>query len=145
MLPQYKFPILPQWCKGANGCYLQQMITDFFICHATRVTTLQLKQKKQFPCCILHYFSFRNKRGSNKETISLCLFIQLASDTKLTVATKVTTLWFKQPIFFFILNYTGFTKQTAKFLCKQALLFVLLLSQHCVLLLLQHCTNMSLA
>ena len=52
----------------------------------------------------LLYPSFRNKRGSNKETISLCLFIQLASDTKLTIATKVTTLWFKQPIFFFTLN-----------------------------------------
>ena len=32
MLPQYKFPILPAWCKGVNRCYLQQMITNFFIC-----------------------------------------------------------------------------------------------------------------
>ena len=31
-LPQYKYSILPPWCKGANRCYLWQMITKFFIC-----------------------------------------------------------------------------------------------------------------
>ena len=42
------------------------------------------------------------KRGNNKETIYLpACFIQLASDTKISHATTITTLWLKQLICFY--------------------------------------------
>ena len=51
--------------------------------------------------------SFRNKEKRRKQGNYLCgCFIQLASDTNGTHATRVTTLWLKQPNLFLSVIYS---------------------------------------
>ena len=68
----------------------------------------RLLYKNQFPCCFLLFprSEIRKEERKQQGNYLLACFIQLASDAKISHATKITTLWLKQPICFYSVPLT---------------------------------------